>query len=81
MSDKETNFEGTAVILKWIYKSPEVVNYLSNRLVEWRFIPKRAPHYGGFAERIIGLLKTTLREMFEERFFLRSLPYFMFLNV
>ena len=31
--------------------------------IQWKFIPKRAPWYGGFWERLIGLTKTALRKV------------------
>ena len=37
-----------------------MINFLANRKVEWTFIPKRAPWFGGFYERLIGLTKTSL---------------------
>ena len=36
-------------------KSPSVNETLSHLWVEWRFIPQRAPWYGGWRERLIGL--------------------------
>ena len=34
----------------------------------WQFIPKRAPWYGGFWERLIGLTKTTLKKVLGRTF-------------
>ena len=34
----------------------------------WRFIPKRAPWYGGFWERLIGLTKSTLKKVLGRTF-------------
>ena len=31
--------------------------------IEWNFIPDRSPHWGGFYERLIGILKQTLRKL------------------
>ena len=31
--------------------------------IEWTFIPDRSPHWGGFYERMIGVLKQTLRKL------------------
>ena len=36
--------------------------------VEWRFIPKRAPWYGGFWERLIGLTKMSLKKILGRAF-------------
>ena len=35
---------------------------LESQNVTWQFIPKRAPWYGGFWERILGLTKQTLKK-------------------
>lgn len=63
VSDNATTFECAANVLRKMFQSPEITNYLSNRQVEWRFIPKRAPWYGGFWERLIDLTKTALKKM------------------
>jgi hypothetical protein len=36
---------------------------LSKRGIQWKFIPKRAPWYGGFWERLIGLTKNSLKKV------------------
>ena len=63
ISDNATNFECGADFITLIFKSPEVANYLTNQQVKWRFIPKRAPWYGGFWERLIGVTKIALSKM------------------
>ena len=40
-----------------------LTDYLSVHGEEWKFIPKRAPWYGGFWERLIGLTKTNLKKV------------------
>jgi len=39
----------------------EVQNYLAHEDIEWRMIPPRAPHQGGFYERMVGLVKEALK--------------------
>jgi len=39
-----------------------ICDYLSHRHVKWTFIPKRAPWFGGFYERLIGVTKTSLKK-------------------
>jgi hypothetical protein len=36
---------------------------MQNNHVEWHFIPKRAPWFGGFWERLIGLTKLSLQKV------------------
>ena len=43
--------------------SVELVENPSRRGVEWHFIPKRTPWFGGFWERLIGLTKSTLKKI------------------
>ena len=63
LSDNATIFESAARTLKKIYENSEVTKYFSDCQIEWRFIPKRAPWYGGFWERLVGLTKEVLKKM------------------
>jgi hypothetical protein len=63
LSDNATTFESAARTLKKLYENPEVTKYFSDCQIEWRFIPKRAPWYGGFWERLVGLTKEALKKM------------------
>ena len=63
LTDNATNFEGAANILKMLLSSPEISMYFSNHNIDWDFIPKRGPWYGGFWERLIGLTKECLVKM------------------
>jgi hypothetical protein len=63
ISDNATNFECGADFITKISKNPEVADYLTIQQVEWRFIPKRAPWYGGFGERLVGVTKIALSKM------------------
>jgi len=47
--------------------SPAVKKELSRRSVSWRFIPKRAPWFGGFWERLIGLSKLAIKKVLGRR--------------
>jgi hypothetical protein len=58
-----TTFECAARALKSLFNSPEITKYLSDRQIEWRFIPKRNPWYGGFWERLVGLTTEALKKM------------------
>jgi hypothetical protein len=65
ISDNATNFECGADFITKIFRNPEVANYLTSQQVDWQFIPKRAPWYGGFWERLIGVTKIALSKMLD----------------
>ncbi|BES96686.1 Retrotransposon protein [Nesidiocoris tenuis] len=60
-SDNGTNFRGTSNLLDSIDWN-EVVNSTSIEPIEWRFSPPSAPWWGGFWERMVGLMKNVLRK-------------------
>jgi hypothetical protein len=63
MSDNAKTFEKGAKLFQKIFRDPIVTRQLSDQQIEWRFIPKRAPWYGGFWERLIGLAKGALSKI------------------
>jgi len=63
ISDNATTFIAASRELMNLRYSTLVQDTLSNLGVEWRFIPQRAPWYGGWWERLIGLTKTTLKKI------------------
>lgn len=42
------------------FQSPSIKTELLNRNITWRFIPAKAPWYGGVYEKIIGIIKQAL---------------------
>ena len=56
ISDNATTFMSAADDLKALFKSHTIRENLNNQGVEWRFIPRRVPWYGGYWERLIGLI-------------------------
>ena len=62
LSDNASTFHGAASTLKQLTSDPTITDSLTRLGVEWKFIPARAPWFGGFWERLIGLTKTTLRK-------------------
>ncbi|XP_071165983.1 uncharacterized protein [Mytilus edulis] len=48
--------------VKRLCESKKIEEALSSFGVEWRFIPKRAPWFGGWWERLIALTKTNLKK-------------------
>ena len=51
-----------------LFSSPSLTNALSKHGTEWKFIPKRAPWFGGFWERLIGLTKLSLKKVLGRAF-------------
>ena len=62
MSDNGSTFLAAAEELKTLFASAELTEALARKGTQWTFIPKRAPWFGGFWERLIGLTKTTLKK-------------------
>ena len=63
MSDNAKTFEKGAKVFQKIFRDPVTTKQLSDQKVEWRFIPKRAPWYGGFWERLVGMAKEALSKI------------------
>ena len=63
MSDNATTFLAAGEELQSLLSSVALANNLSRREVEWRYIPKCAPWFGGFWERLIGLTKSALKRV------------------
>lgn len=62
LSDNGSTYLLVADKLKGLFSTTKLSNTLSRKNIEWRFIPKRAPWFGGFWERFIGLTKSTLKK-------------------
>ena len=63
ISDNATTFQAAAEELKALYLSQEIRTVLSHEGVTWKFIPKKAPWFGGFWERLIGLTKSAIKKV------------------
>ena len=50
------------------FSSPLLNDALSQRGIDWKFIPKRAPWFGGFWERLISLTKLSLKKILGRTF-------------
>ena len=67
VSDNASTYLSAADELQSLMQSPEVQRQLSRRGVTWKFIPKRAPWWGGFWERMVGLTKSALKKVLGRR--------------
>ena len=62
LSDHGTNFSGFQSELHKLAFDPSVEELLYSKGVEWRFSPIGAPHFNGYVERQIGILKSVIRK-------------------
>lgn len=62
ISDNATTYLSAAEEIKRLMEAEEVKTYFGNLQIEWVFIPKRAPWFGGFWERLIGITKNCLKK-------------------
>ena len=60
ISDNASTYLSAAEELTKLFNSIDFKTTLNRQGVTWKFIPKRAPWYGGFWERLIGLTKGCL---------------------
>ena len=65
LSDNGSTFLVATEELKTLFTSTELSEALAHKGCEWKFVPKRAPWFGGFWERLIGLTKKTLKKTLE----------------
>ena len=63
VSDNAKTFKAAKRILRDLFESDEVRNCLTKKGIDWRFNLERAPWWGGFFERLIGLAKACLRKV------------------
>ena len=62
MSDNASTFTSAAEEITRLLQSETLTTSLSAHGVIWKFIPKKAPWFGGFWERLIGLTKASLKK-------------------
>ena len=60
-SDNGKQFSYAARILTKIQKQKHVNEYLAHNKIEWKFIPSKAPWWGGFWERMVQSMKRHLK--------------------
>ena len=66
ISDNAPQFRLTKTTLdeQWrhVFKDEDVLNYVSMKGIKWSFTTALAPWQGGFYERLIGMVKRSLRK-------------------
>jgi len=63
ISDNASTYVAASNQIHRLFESQMVQDSLSMKGTEWKFIPKRAPWYGGWWEHLIGLTKSTLKKI------------------
>ncbi|XP_052212429.1 uncharacterized protein LOC127831486 [Dreissena polymorpha] len=62
LSDNATTFKAASRHLQNLMQSPSIQRNFSNMGITWKFIPTRAPWYGGWWERLIGVTKSAVKK-------------------
>ena len=60
VSDNAKTFQATKKWLSTLRKHEDLFNYLATKEIEWKFNLSRTPWWGGFFERLIGIMKAIL---------------------
>jgi hypothetical protein len=67
ISDNASQFKCSNSVLKSVWKTvitdTDVLNYVANTGITWKFITELSPWMGGFYERLVGLVKKSFRKM------------------
>ncbi|XP_071132833.1 uncharacterized protein [Mytilus edulis] len=63
LSDNASTFVSASDEITRLCTSEKLQEAFSLQGIDWRFIPKRAPWFGGWWERLIGLTKTSIRKV------------------
>ncbi|XP_064117745.1 uncharacterized protein LOC135223170 [Macrobrachium nipponense] len=68
ISDNATNFKTGSSLIQSLYDDTDVQSTLTRENCKWTFITPRAPHQGGFYERMVGSVKSALKKaIFKKR--------------
>ena len=62
VSDNASTYLAAVEEIKELLESVDLREALGRQHVTWSFIPKRAPWYGGFWERLVGLTKQAVKK-------------------
>lgn len=60
VSENAKTFQATKKWLSTLRKDEDLFNYLATKHIEWKFNLARAPWWGGFFERLVGIMKSCL---------------------
>jgi len=62
LSDNAKTFKSASAEVKRIVRCKEVHTYMVNNQIQWKFIVEKAPWWGGFWERMVGITKRCLKK-------------------
>ncbi|XP_045213485.2 uncharacterized protein LOC123564176 [Mercenaria mercenaria] len=68
ISDNAATFHAASNTLKTMFQTQTLRNHINRSGTEWKFIPTRAPWFGGWWERMVGLVKTSLKKVLGRAF-------------
>ena len=68
LSDNASTYLAAVEELKILFESDDIKEALGRQDVDWQFIPKCAPWYGGFWECLTGLTKQAIRKTLDRTF-------------
>ena len=63
ISDNSKTFVSSSKMLTDLSNHPEVETFLADQRVKWSFNLEKAPWWGGFFERLIGMTKRCLKKV------------------
>ena len=63
VSDNAQTFKATKQWLELLTKDTDLFNYLTAQRITWQFNLSRAPWWGGFFERLVGVMKSSLSKV------------------
>ena len=63
VSDNALTFKATKQWLDILVQDSDLFNYLTTQRIDWKFNLSRAPWWGGFYERMVGIMKSSLSKV------------------
>lgn len=63
VSDNAKTFVAAKKWLETLQSDDEINNYVADKSIQWKFNLSRAPWWGGFFERLIGIMKSALSKV------------------
>ena len=62
LSDNAKTFKSASADIKKVVRCKEVQTHMVNNQIQWKFIVEKAPWWGGFWERMVGITKRCLKK-------------------